>query len=237
MVRQEWVKIERASYIYRVVHRIMEGDCQMEHGPVPVTVGPLMVQKYAVTNQMFYEFIRESGYAPVSDKNYLKHWNNGVYPEGQADWPVVNVSQEDARAYADFYGYRLPTEPEWQYLAAGPNHLKWPWGNEKDYSCCNVYGQGLEPVNSRENGISPFGLYHMCGNVWEYTDETFTDGQEDHHFLVLRGGSYYSGENYWHVESGAVQNDSHLKVHLLGPAMNRFETVGFRCVKEVRDDQ
>ena len=124
MLKQELVKIDGDSYIYRVVHRIMEGDCQTEHGPVLVTVGPLLAQKYCVTNGMYYEFIRESGYRPQNPVNYLKHWKGERYAPEQEDLPVVNVSQEDARAYARFYGMRLPTEIEWQYLATGRAHLK-----------------------------------------------------------------------------------------------------------------
>ena len=59
MVAQEQVRIEKAEYIYRCVHRVMEGDCQMEHGPIAVTVGPLLADKYTVTNHMYYEFLRD----------------------------------------------------------------------------------------------------------------------------------------------------------------------------------
>ena len=236
MLKQEFVKIEGADYIYRVVHRIMEGDCQTEHGPILVHVGPLLAQKYCVTNAMFYEFIRESGYRPENPVNYLKHWEGERYAPGEEDLPVVNVSQEDARAYASYYGMRLPTEVEWQYLAAGPKHLKYPWGNKKEYARCNAYGEGLERVDSHPDGVSPFGLYNMCGDVWEYTDECVCDGtcghEKDHTFILLRGGSYYTAPDYWHVEGGVIANDYHLKVHQLGDAMNRYETVGFRCVKE-----
>ncbi|MBC8536933.1 SUMF1/EgtB/PvdO family nonheme iron enzyme [Feifania hominis] len=236
MLKQELVKIERDSYIYRVVHRIMEGDCQMNHGPELVTVGPLLAQKYCVTNAMYYEFIRESGYQPKNPVNYLKHWENGKYRPGQEDLPVVNISQDDARAYAEHYGMRLPTEAEWQYLAAGPAHLKYPWGNNKEYARCNVYGEQLERVDSHPEGVSPFGLYNMCGNVWEFTADCMHDHapghEDDHRFIVLRGGSYYTAPDYWHAEGGATPNDYHLKVHQLGDAMNRYETVGFRCVKE-----
>ena len=232
MVAQEQIRIEKDSYIYRCVHRVMEGDCQMEHGPIPVTVGPLLADKYTVTNHMYYEFMQQSGYQPKDPRNFLKHWVDGKYRPGEEDLPVVNVSQEDARAYAAFYGKRLPTEAEWQYLAAGPEHLKWPWGNRKDYSKCNVYSDRLEPVDSRPQGASPFGLRHMCGNVWEYTDELHYDSDRDHYFITLRGSCYYTAPDYWHTEGGAVPNDYHLKVHQLGDAMNRYSTVGFRCVKE-----
>ncbi|MDR1885338.1 MAG: formylglycine-generating enzyme family protein [Synergistaceae bacterium] len=232
MVEPQLVEIGGASYIYRCTHRIMEGDCQMEHGPIEVRVGPLWAQKYAVSNFMYYEFVRESGYRPMNDRNFLKHWESGKYRPGEEDLPVVNISQDDARAYADFYGMRLPTEHEWQYLAAGPGHLKYPWGNKKEYARCNTYGTELHPVDSHPDGDSPFGLRNMCGNVWEFTGETMYDGNRDHYFLTLRGGSYYTAPDYWHAECGIVPNDCHLKVHLLGDAMNRFGTAGFRCVKE-----
>ena len=60
MIAQETVRIEPASYIYRVCHRIMEGDCQMDHGPKMVTVGPLEADVYCVTNAMYAQFLRES---------------------------------------------------------------------------------------------------------------------------------------------------------------------------------
>lgn len=232
MVEQERVRVEKAIYIYRCVHRVMEGDCQMEHGPMVVTVGPLLADRYMVTNHMYYTFLQESGYQPKDRRNFLKHWVDGKYKPGEEDFPVVNVSQEDARAYATFYGMRLPTEAEWQYLAAGPQHRKWPWGDEKEYSRCNVYSSGLEPVNSHPEGVSPFGLYQMCGNVWEMTDERNFDSDHDHYFITLRGGCYYTAPDYWHTEGGAIPNDYHLKVHQLGAAMDRCSTVGFRCVKE-----
>lgn len=233
MVEQKTVRIERAGYIYRVCHRIMEGDCQMDHGPKFVEVGPLEADVYCVTNHMFYRFLQDSGYRPEHPENFLKHWVDGSYLPGQEDLPVVNISQEDAKAYAAFYGKRLPTEPEWQYLAGGPQKFLWPWGNQKRYKCCNVHGTEPVPVNAYPQGVSPFGLYNMCGNVWEFVGERIHDGDDDHVFIVLRGGSYYTAPYYWHSESGAVRNDAHLKVHLLGDAMDRYETVGFRCVKEV----
>ncbi len=232
MIKQETVAIAKDTYIYRCVHRIMEGDCQMNHGPYAATIGPLEAEKYTVTNAMFYDFMKASGYQPKNKANFLKHWENGCYKAGEEDLPVVNISQEDAEAYAAFYGKRLPTEEEWQYLAAGPKHLRFPWGNEKKYANCNVYGTELLPVDSHPEGVSPFGLYNMCGNVWEFTDKTQCDGNCDHYFLTLRGGSYYTAPDYWHVECGAVANDYHLKVHRLGDAMDRYETVGFRCVKD-----
>ncbi len=232
MLKQETVYIPEAEYIYRVSHRIMEGDCQMDHGPRLAKVGPLEADLYCVTNAMYDQFLKESGYAPVDSAGFLRHWESGRYPDGAEDLPVVYVSQEDAKAYAEFYGKRLPTEEEWQYMAAGPEKYKWPWGNAKNYKFCNVFGENTQPVDSHPEGRSPFGLYNMCGNVWEYTSERLDEVDHSHQFIVLRGGSYYTAHYYWHSESGAMRNNSHLKVHLMGGAMDRYGTVGFRCVKE-----
>lgn len=229
-IKQQLVYIEKSKYIFRVVHRIMEGDCKADHGPVLIDAGGFYADKFPVTNKMYGDFIRESGYVPENEEGYLRHWKNGVFSEKDANLPVVNVSVDDARAYAEFYGKKLPGDREWQYMAAGPCNLKYPWGNEKDLSKCNAHGDGLTPVDAYPPGASPFGLMDMCANAWEMTGDVINDGL--HRFILLRGGCFYRGNDYWHAEGGALPNYSHLKMHLLGGAMDRCETVGFRCIKE-----
>ena len=92
MLKQETVRIPEAEYIYRVTHRIMEGDCQMDHGPRLVKVGPLEADVYCVTNAMYQKFLEESGYKPKDDAGFLRHWESGRCPEGSEDLPVVYVS-------------------------------------------------------------------------------------------------------------------------------------------------
>ena len=82
MLKQEPVYIPEAEYIYRVSHRIMEGDCQMDHGPRLVKVGPLEADLYCVTNAMYDQFLKESGYAPADSAGFLRHWESGRYPDG-----------------------------------------------------------------------------------------------------------------------------------------------------------
>lgn len=83
----EMIKIPETAFIYRVVHRIMEGDCQYDHGPRPVTVGPFYASKYPVTNAMYARFLEESHYQPADPANYLKHWENGSFRPEDADCP------------------------------------------------------------------------------------------------------------------------------------------------------
>ena len=95
-----------------------------------VTLGAYAIDLTPVTNAQFREFLRASGYKPKHPENFLKHWNNGVPPEGKDDHPVVYVDISDARAYAKWAGKRLPTEEEWHYAAQGSDRRRYPWGSQ-----------------------------------------------------------------------------------------------------------
>lgn len=97
-----------------------------------VSLGPYAIDSEPVTNRQFAVFLRESGYEPRHQKNFLKHWQNGRPPIGEEEAPVVFVDLDDARAYAKWAGKRLPTEEEWQHACQakktgwGPKRV-WEW--------------------------------------------------------------------------------------------------------------
>jgi len=72
-----------------------------------VYVEAFYIDKYLVTNAEYKKFVDATGYPPPM------HWRRGTYPDGKADHPVVQVNWEDAAAYAQWAGKRLPTEGEW----------------------------------------------------------------------------------------------------------------------------
>jgi formylglycine-generating enzyme required for sulfatase activity len=226
----ETVQIPAAKYIYRVVHRIMEGDCEFDHGPREVDIKELIIGKYPVTNNMFKEFLDETGFTPEDDHNFLKHWENGSYTKGQDNTPVVWVSQNDARAYTSWTGCRLPRDYEWQYAAGGNEKLVYPFGNKLIKTKCNCDGMKLTPVDYYPQGASPFGLMDMCGNAHEWMDDLIDDGM--HRFTFLRGGCYFQAPNFWHTDGGARPTSHHLKFQLLSEGQNRCGTTTFRCVRE-----
>lgn len=108
--------------------------------------------------------------------------------DGKDNFPVVHIAYEDAKAYADWAGKRLPTEAEWEYAArGGKNETPFAWGDELTPSgkyLANFY-QGAFPYQNTGNdgfeGSAPvksfpansYGLYDMIGNVWEWSADWY----------------------------------------------------------------
>ena len=106
------------------------------------------------------------------------------------DHPVVQVSWNDARAYADWVGGRLPTEAEWEHAArGGQGDVKLPWGdaepNDSDHTPCNIWQGHFPDHNTGQDGYrttapaksfapNAFGLYNLVGNVWEWTSDAYS---------------------------------------------------------------
>jgi formylglycine-generating enzyme required for sulfatase activity len=204
--------------------------------PYPFNFDTLQVEmkgyymdKYPVTNQQFYQFIQATRYVPSDTANFLKHWENGTYPQAWADHPVVWVSLEDARAYAKWKGKRLPSEAEWQYAAQGTDGRTWPWGHTFDSTVCNHSLGHTTPVTHFPGGRSPFGVEDLTGNVWQMCQDEYFNGSFI--FSILRGGSFYRPTaSWWYVEGGPQPNDRTQMLLRTSPGFDRSETVGFRCV-------
>lgn len=138
------------------------------------------------------------------------NWLNPKGPEASiADFeclPVVQVSYNDAAAFAMWAGGRLPTEAEWEHAARGGSHdVRYPWGDEEpsaeDPKC--HFGQintpepdpqTIGPVVADSFPANAYGLYNMVGNVWEWTcsDADYNQGNASTHVpqKLLKGGSY-----------------------------------------------
>jgi formylglycine-generating enzyme required for sulfatase activity len=142
------------------------------------------------------------------------------------------VSLEDARAYAQWAGKRLPNEWEWQYAAQGADGRRYPWGNEWNADAVPEPACGREmptpaDVGAHPAGASPFGVLDLVGNVWQWTNE-FTDAHT--RGAVLRGGSAYQPQtSHWYFPQ-AYRLDQHGKLLLMSPGRDRSAGIGFRCV-------
>lgn len=148
---------------------------------------------------------------------------------GRADHPVVQVSGQDAAAFAAWAGKRLPTEAEWEYAARAGASTTFPWGEElapDGEHQANVWQGSFPDENTCEDGYegtcpvdafapNAFGMLNMIGNVWEWTRDRGERG------TVLKGGSYLCHASY---------------CRRYRPAARSFATVdsamgntGFRC--------
>ena len=193
------------------------------------------IDKYPVTNKQFKKFMDATHYHPKDDHNFLKDWKNGIFPVGWENKPVTWVSLEDARAYSDWAGKRLPHEWEWQYVAQGTDGRLYPWGNNRDTSMIPTTDTNRnmrEPgnVDAYPKAESPFGVMDLIGNVWQWTDE-YTD---DHtRSAILKGGSYYRAQTSGWYFPQAQELNKYGKYLLMAPGIDRAQTIGFRCVADL----
>jgi formylglycine-generating enzyme required for sulfatase activity len=209
-------------------------DFPRRHHDHELEIKPFYIDRYPVTNAEFKKFIDATHYAPKDAHNFLKDWTAGSPPAGWENKPVTWVSIEDARAYAQWAGKRLPHEWEWQYAAQGTDGRCYPWGNDAKPDAIPKPEDGPNPrpatdVNAYPLGVSPFGVWDMTGNVWQWTDE-FRD--EHTRAAVVRGGGFYrpSGSHWYFPRNTKLQE--HGKYLLMAPCKDRSSMIGFRCVAD-----
>jgi formylglycine-generating enzyme required for sulfatase activity len=199
-----------------------------------MAIKSFLMDRYPVTNRDFKRFLEATHYDPIDSLNFLRDWKDGMYPEGWANKPVTWVSLQDARAYAEWAGKRLPHEWEWQYAAQGGDGRLYPWGSVWDPGSVPATDMGRtmrgpDDVDAHPGGTSPFGVMDMVGNIWQWTDEYVDDHTRGG---ILRGGSYYRPQgSKWYFPQ-AYRNDQHGKLLLMAPSKDRSGAVGFRCVRD-----
>lgn len=217
---------------------------------------PFLLARHAVTNAQFQKFVDAGGYEDLElwPKDIWPHiidfqdqtkqpgprfWREGVHDRRLAGHPVVGVCYYEAAAYAQWAGYRLPTESEWQMAASwrirsSANVLRrYPWGDALDRRHCNIWASGVgttAPVDAYASGAAPNGVLQLIGNVWEWTasDYIATDDQGNPiigsmHMKGVRGGSF---DTYF-----ASQATSCFRTGLA--CLIRAHNVGFRCALDL----
>jgi len=199
-------------------------------------INAFYIDRFEVTNKDYKEFTDATGRERLPE-----HWDRGadgnLYPPEKANHPVVFVSWHDADDYCRWRGKRLPRETEWEKAARGTDGRTYPWGNKWDLEKSNNPLKGVEdtlPVGSFEAGKSPYGLYDMSGNVWEWVDDLYLPHAGSDYvspefgdkYKLLKGGSWWDCMFYGCGISAPVYNRSFFD------ANTRNDSFGFRCAAD-----
>lgn len=214
-----------------------------------VFIDEYWIQRTEVTNKL-YRLCVETGVCkpPQEIKSSTRndYYTNSMYDE----YPVINVSYNNAVLFCQWMGGRLPTEAEWEKAARGTDGRLFPWGNGElaanlanfcDTGCPHPSEAELSfddgyrdtaPVGSYPAGASPYGILDMAGNVLEWTSDWYNAnyyanapyknplGASAGTKHPIRGGSWYSARAGLRTSARAS----------LGPD-SIYDTVGFRCAK------
>lgn len=179
-------------------------------------------------------------YIPLADPSQRVKFDGTRFTvqEGYENHPMTMVTWFGAWGYCQYYGYRLPSEIEWQKAARGEDERPFPWGDEIVRENANFYssrdpfedmssfGSRTSPVGFYNgqaydgyqtiNSASPYGLYDMAGNVWQWVGDVM-EGFSDR---LMKGGS-----------KDTYDMDLRVWVRNSAPPMYFSPGVGFRCVR------
>lgn len=194
-----------------------------------------------VTNEDYQAFVQATGHpqpeisaADYQAQGFLVHdysevvpylWQDGQYPAGQGQHPVVLVSYEDALTYIEWRSqqdnltYRLPSALEWEKAARGTDGRYFPWGSEWRNDATNWAKNGpvgTSAIATFPASRSPYDIEDMAGNVFEYTS-TLTDDSQD----ILKGCGW---DDYPGFCRAAYQHDR--------PINSKHILFGFRLAVE-----
>ena len=198
-----------------------------------VYVGAFFMDKHQVSVAQYARFLEATHHERPPD------WTTMNKPQNQ-NRPVANVDWAEADAYCKWAGKRQPTEAEWEKAARGTDGRVYPWGNEPPTRFHANSGKevwsnhsALSPVGTFEAGKSPYGIYDMAGNVWEWVSDWYDPeyyqlspsqnppGPRKGSHKVVRGGSWGSNGI---TDLRSADRETHL------PSFRGFGT-GFRCAK------
>ena len=169
----QWIDIPKGEFL--MGDNFNDGEGAIDEQPVhTVYLDAYKMSKYEVTFQQYDTFCESTGRNKPNDNRF-----------GRGDHPVIYVTWDDARAFCDWLSretgknIHLPTEAQWEKAARGTDRRKYPWGNTTlscdlaNYEPCVKHTM---PVGSYPGGVSPYGVYDMAGNVYEWCYDWYDAG-------------------------------------------------------------
>lgn len=230
-----------------------------------VTLDTFYIDQYEVTVAQYASFLNENGGYAYRDKSgnvvgncaawtclatknevFRSHLTKNVNTDefvaepGFEKYPVNSVSWFGAEEYCRWAGVRLPTEAEWELADRGTNGRLFPWGNDLPDNGRAVFDStfnDLQPVDALPDGASPYGVFGLAGNVWEWVKDEYSDTYYQESPVnnpvntsdirvnpkVLRGGGYDSPATELRTTNRSFNDPTKFLA---------IPVVGFRCAME-----
>jgi iron(II)-dependent oxidoreductase len=191
------------------------GEKHTGHIMIYIPEKSFWIDKYEISNRQFERLLKEEGTKIPQELD-----NQYIYICKKDECPIL-VEYKYAGKYCEKYGFRLPKEDEWEYVAGKGQHI-YPWGNElpdengiyrANYDSMDSAGNekdgfvGTAPVKEFKKFSSPFGAVNMAGNVWEWVNGG-----------ILKGGGFYSDKEDLTIIKRNIGKGGIRK--------------GFRCIKD-----
>ena len=161
---------------------IPSGNFIMGHSDYPdtkkgkvINQEAFLIDRFEVTREQFSRFSQDYRFQPQ-----------------KARFPISLVTFKQAEEYCNWKGRRLPNETEWEKSARGSDGRKWAWKKYYEHPNNGFSGFIPEAVDDRDEWISPYGVYGMGHNVWEWTSDWYVSGKtsksDSKLYKVIRGG-------------------------------------------------
>ncbi len=240
----DWILIPSGEFSMGTDGEEGQADERPKH---KVFLDAFYIAKYETSNIQYHTFLEATDHRLPENCCDSKYnlWLEHKVPDDVGNLPVVNISWDDAAVFCKWNGGRLPSEAEWEKAARGTDERLYPWGNEPvsreraNYSSASVRfwdGLGtLDKVTQGSFGRSPYGVYQMAGNLWEWTQDWYEEAyyaksapknplsSSAGTMRVIRGGS-------WRNTSDALRASNRNK-HIPD---SRVLYIGIRCAKDAK---